>query len=419
MMIDDDLLTDLTRRYGTPLYVYDIDEIARAATKLVSDLPAGAGLYYSVKANPHPDVVGALHQLNLRLELSSLGEIRLAEELSAVAGAIFTGPGKSETEYTWAIEHGIRKFSVESLRDRQELDRAADRTRTNVKCLVRINAGVRSAVGMRMTGKASQFGVDTDVIARESALLRSSRHTRMHGLHMYPATNIASEADLIASLTSTIEIAGELSSKYGFDLGEVDVGGGFSAPLGVGGGEPPYPRLRTQISVQLDTHLPGWSAGAPHISFESGRRLVGTCGTLVATVRDIKQSHDRWFGVLDTGINHFGGMSGLGRVVPPALQPTRIASSRRADTVTPFTGSLVGPLCTPADVVAPNVTLADLRTGDLVAVPNVGAYGLSAGLVAFLSHPAPVEVVVRGEEVVSASRYTMTREPVSTTEVAS
>jgi diaminopimelate decarboxylase len=108
--------------------------------------------------------------------------------------------------------------------------------------------------------------------------------------------------------------------------------------------------------------------------------------------------------VLDSGINHLGGMAGLRRV-PPIL-PGLVAGSGDGD---PRPVILAGPLCTPLDSWSRNAPLHPVRTGDLLAVPNVGAYGLSASLVAFLGHPAPVEIVVDGGRPVHASRIQILR----------
>jgi diaminopimelate decarboxylase len=103
--------------------------------------------------------------------------------------------------------------------------------------------------------------------------------------------------------------------------------------------------------------------------------------------------------VLDTGVNHLGGMSGLGRLWRPNL------TIRAADDGTEREpAEVVGPLCTPLDVLGTGVPMPDVRPGSVVAIPNVGAYGLSASLVDFLGRDAPVEAFVSGGQVVAATR---------------
>jgi diaminopimelate decarboxylase len=171
----------------------------------------------------------------------------------------------------------------------------------------------------------------------------------------------------------------------------LDLGGGFGAPFAKAGEAVDLTALRPLLTELLDTELPGWREQSPQVVFESGRYLVGTAGTLLTAVLDVKRSQGKDIVVLESGINHLGGMSGMRRL--PPLSPSLVQAAG------PNEGPLldavvVGPLCTPLDTWTRNVKLPPLRPGDLVAVPNVGAYGLYASLVAFLGHPLPVEAVV-------------------------
>ncbi|MFC7589601.1 hypothetical protein ACFQYP_42365 [Nonomuraea antimicrobica] len=116
--------------------------------------------------------------------------------------------------------------------------------------------------------------------------------------------------------------------------------------------------------------------------------------------------------ILDAGINVLGGMSGLGRLLPVNVgldthDEASAGSSR--DTAVWGNTTLVGPLCTPGDVLGRNVSVPELQPGDVVTVPNAGAYGLTASLLMFLGRPAPMEVTMRGEQVLSASRILFNR----------
>lgn len=117
---------------------------------------------------------------------------------------------------------------------------------------------------------------------------------------------------------------------------------------------------------------------------------------------DVKQSRTRTFVVLDTGIHHLGGMAGLGRIPRSAVTFTNLS---RPDSTETLTADVVGPLCTPLDSLARGLTLPQVQPGDLLAVPNVGAYGLTASLLGFLSHPAPMEIAYRGNEVAEVWRW--------------
>ncbi len=194
-------------------------------------------------------------------------------------------------------------------------------------------------------------------------------------------------------------------------LDTLDLGGGFGAPFARAGYRANLGGLRGGLETLLDRHLGGWRSGRPRLVFESGRYLVGTAGTLLVRVLDAKRSHGQEIVVLDSGINHLGGMSGLRRLPPLAAHLIKAdagAAVTRATLVT-------GPLCTPLDVWHRSADLPPLAPGALLAVPNVGAYGLYASLVAFLGHPTPIEVAVDNDrddnQVVDVSQLRLVRVP--------
>jgi len=128
------------------------------------------------------------------------------------------------------------------------------------------------------------------------------------------------------------------------------------------------------------------------VSLESGRYFVGEAGIYVARVVDRKVSRGQVFLVTDGGLHHHLAASGnFGQVIRknyPAAIGNRMAEAARE------TVSVVGPLCTPLDVLAERMELPPAGEGDLVVVFQSGAYGLSASPTAFLGHPQPTEVLV-------------------------
>jgi diaminopimelate decarboxylase len=152
---------------------------------------------------------------------------------------------------------------------------------------------------------------------------------------------------------------------------------------------------------------------SPRIAFESGRYLTGSCGRLLCTVQDVKYSRGERHVVLDAGINHLGGMQGLRRLGSAQIEVLLIdhIGEQSKEEYADIT-HVVGPLCTPLDRWACLPGLAKLKPGDLVEVRNVGAYGLSASLLAFLSRDTPCEVVIDNEAVVAATRLSISSEHV-------
>jgi diaminopimelate decarboxylase len=404
----------LAERFGTPAYFFDLDVVTEGRDWLYAALPPGFDAFYALKANPHPDVARALREGDgrpCRAEISSVGELAVAISAGYDPGEIlYTGPGKTHGELDIAIGRGVRMFSVESLTDMQHVGAAADRYGVTAKCLLRINSITGSATtSIRMMGRPSQFGIDQETLPALLPALKEVRGARVVGAHFFSQSNAKDEDSLIGEFAHVIELAAQLEQDPGLPLEFLDIGGGFSSPYAGPGQRAVYDKLPGELARLLDLHLPRWRDGSIHLAVESGRYLVGSSGTLLCGVVNIKYSRGNKFVILDAGINAVGGLSGIGRLLPAAVG----LEGAGADV-----GSLVGPLCTPGDTLGREISIPELSVGDVVAIPNVGAYGVTASLLSFLGRPAPIEVALRGEEIVSVSRldYQRAYQPV---EVAS
>lgn len=391
---------DLTSRFGSPLYVYDLDKVAAAHDDLKAALPDGVTRYFSLKANPHPEIGRTLRERGARAEISSTGELDAAFAAGFDAAEIlYTGPGKTPDELAVALDAGVRTFSVESLSDLRHVGDAATVRGVVADCLIRVNSAESGGTtSIRMTGTPSQFGIDSETLPALMPELSAVPGTRLAGVHLFSLSNAKDEGSLIAEFRHTAATAARLREETGMPIGLLDLGGGFAAPYLSHGERTFYAGLRAALEEVLDGHFPGWRDGTPRVAVESGRYLVGDCGELVCTVVNVKESRGRRFVILDAGINVLGGMSGLGRLLPITVG----VGAAPGEPTEPAT--LVGPLCTPGDILGRNVDVPRLNPGDVVTIPNAGAYGMTASLVMFLGRPAPAEVVVHGGEVVSISR---------------
>jgi diaminopimelate decarboxylase len=396
----------------TPAYVYDVAEVRRCYALLHRTVPQPSTVYYAVKANPHPDLLATLCALGASAEVCSVGEV----DAALAAGfrpdqLLYTGPGKRSADIRHALSLGVAEFSVDSRHAVDQLAGLAAAADRRARCLLRVNDDVAvPGQGLVMTGVSSQFGVDLRAVLADPAGFASRPHVEVAGLHLYMGTNIDSEDALVAQFCQAARTARMLAEALGTRWRVVNLGGGFGAPFARAGVLPRFPGLADRLGTTLDETLPGWRDGAPAITFESGRYLAATCGALVARVLDVKESHGQRVVVLESGVNHLGGMSGLRRLpqIAPDLEPVGTPEASAGETAPALVS---GPLCTPLDVWARRAELSAVSPGDVVRVANVGAYGLSASLVTFLGHPLPTEVVVDDGRIRSSSRLTVTRCP--------
>ena len=161
---------ELARRFGTPLYVYDLDVIERQVAALSAVLPPVVDIAYAVKANPALAVVEHLGQLGLGADVASRGELATARRAGIDPGRIvMTGPGKRDDELAAAVEAGIRALTVESPGELRRLEAIAAGAGRVQPVMLRVAVSERARLErVRLVGDdgAGKFGMDaSDLVA--------------------------------------------------------------------------------------------------------------------------------------------------------------------------------------------------------------------------------------------------------------
>lgn len=384
----EDAMRDLADRFGTPLYVYDGDAFRDAYGRVRDLLDPRIRIHYSAKANPNVSVCAVFRGLGAGLEVSSLAELMTAGRAGVDAGdIIFVGPGKSADDLRACCELGIHAIVCESLDELAALDALAPPERTRI--LIRVNPAF-SGQGARLSmgGKPRQFGVDQEILLEAGPALRKLRHVRLAGVHAYLGTRILEASGVIHNTRGILDAALDLSAALDFPLRTVDIGGGFGVPYFDNEKDLDLVEAAGGVNAAVEEFL-ARSSGTEVVT-ELGRYLAGWGGTYVVRVRYVKQSRGEWFAITDGGTHHHMAAVGIGSFVKrnfPIRSLTGVGPPDR-----PYT--IVGPLCTPNDVIARQVPLPEVRPGDLIAVERSGAYGPTASPVLFLGHGFPAEVLV-------------------------
>jgi diaminopimelate decarboxylase len=384
-------LTRLAARVGqTPFYAYDRQRLLLRVAALRAALPEGIGLHYAVKANPMPALVGFMRSLVDGLDVASAGEMRTALDAGADPEHIsFAGPGKREAELLQAVAAGVL-VNLESPREVALLARASEAVGVPARVALRVNPDFElRGAGMRMGGGARPFGVDAENVP---ALLHAVTQAglRFEGFHLYAGSQNLKGAQIAQGMQQAFELLMRLADHADAPLRQINLGGGWGIPYFPG--EQPLDTAAIMESLHtLQERLRlAWPQARAVI--ELGRYLVGEAGVYVARVLDRKTSRGEVFLVTDGGLHHHLAASGnFGQVI---RRNYPLAIGNRMDAIERETVSVVGPLCTPLDVLGERVQLPHAEPGDLVVVFQSGAYGLSASPQAFLGHPACVEVLV-------------------------
>jgi diaminopimelate decarboxylase len=384
-------LSMLVARAGrTPFYAYDRTLLRSRVEELRAVLPPQVRMHYAIKANPMPALVSFMAGRVDGLDVASGAELLVALDAGCDPQEIsFAGPGKGEVELAQAVAAGVL-VNVESSREVHLLAQIAERLGCKARVAVRVNPDFELKLsGMKMGGGAKQFGIDAEQVP---AVLDEIGRCGLafEGFHIFSGSqNLRVEA-ICEAQSNALELAVKLAAHAGAPVRSINLGGGFGIPY--------FPGDKPLDVAPIGEHLHGLVASAGQrlpeavLVIELGRYLVGEAGIYVCRVLDRKVSRGEVFLVTDGGLHHHLSASGnFGQVIRknyPVEIGNRLAPGPRE------VASVVGPLCTPLDLLADRMELAAAGPGDLVVVYQSGAYGLTASPTRFLSHAPPTELLV-------------------------
>ncbi|NRR30551.1 pyridoxal-dependent decarboxylase, exosortase A system-associated [Oxalobacteraceae bacterium] len=384
-------LTRLAERVGqTPFYAYDRGLIQSRIAQLRSALPPGVQVHYALKANPMPALAQLMVALVDGMDVASGFELKTALDAGMLPSNIsFAGPGKSDTELRCAVAAGVL-LHLESGAEMERVARIGQSLDIRPQVAVRINPNFElKRSGMRMGGAALQFGVDEDAVP---ALLERMGRLPLDflGFHIFCGAQNLSPSAIAEAQAHSVHLGLRLAAHAPAPLCLLNIGGGFGVPYFPGD----VALDLAPVAAQLEQSLALLAAVSPQtrLVLELGRYLVAEAGIYVCRVRERKLSRGAVFLVTDGGLHHHLAATGnFGQVIRKNY-PVAIGNRMRGDSRE--IASVVGPLCTPLDLLADRLELARAEAGDLVVVFQSGAYGPTASPAAFLGHPAALEVLV-------------------------
>lgn len=384
-------LERLAARAGTtPFYAYDRGLLRRRVADLRAALPPTVKLHYALKANPMPALVGLLASLVDGVDVASAGELKTALDAGFAPCAVsFAGPGKRTNELRQAVAAGIL-VNLESLREVDELARIGDDLQLPARVAVRINPDFElKGAGLRMGGGPQQFGVDAEEVpALLAAVGRAG--IAFEGFHLFAGTQNLNAKAICTLQQQSWELVLRLAAAAPTPPRVVNLGGGFGIPYFPGDTRldlAPIGAKLSQIAEHAASSLPGAA-----LVIELGRYLVGEAGVYVTRVIERKVSRGHTYLVVDGGLHHH--LSATGRFGQVIRKNYPVAVGNRIGAPADDLVSVVGPLCTPLDLLADRMRLPTAGAGDLIVVFQSGAYGASASPQAFLGHPPVAELLV-------------------------
>ncbi len=380
-------LQEIAKQFGTPSYIYSRATITRHVRVLQEGLAAiPHHICYAVKANANLAVLDLLKSLGCGFDAVSVGELRRTQAIDAdPSEIIFSGVGKRDDEIEAALLGKVLYICVESADELWAIARIAEKLGVRAPVSIRVNPDVDAKTHPYIaTGlKKNKFGVP-HVEARglyKEAL--KSPHLDMIGVTCHIGSQITELQPFRDAAMLMREIATDLV-ELGVPIRYLGMGGGLGVPYGEEA--PPNPAAYGETLAEILGEL------KLTIVVEPGRVIVGNAGILLTEVVRMKESGERFFAMVDAGMNDL-------------LRPALYQATHRIELVRQQASGdvkrehdIVGPVCESADTFAEALSLPELRQGDLLALRTAGAYGFAMAST-YNGRPLAAEIMVDHEKV--------------------
>ncbi len=365
-------LTALAEEFGTPLYVYSADAIRERVGMLQREF-AGTPhtLCYAVKANSSLAILKVLAGLGCGFDIVSGGELERVRRSAPVAlhEVVFSGVGKQAWEIDAALQSDILMFNVESEAELDVLSRRASRAGKTARIALRVNPDVFAETHPYIsTGlREHKFGIAIERARQVYGFAAELPGIEPAGVSVHIGSQIRSVEPFAQSLQRVRSLVEELRTD-GLSIRYVDGGGGFGIEYGNQAFDPAASVAAYAAAIR--SVLDGLNA---HLLLEPGRFLVAQAGALLTRVLYTKQNGAKHFVITDAAMND---------LIRPALYQAHheilpVLSSSPEGERPMATVDVVGPVCESGDFFARDRTLPELRSGDLAALLDAGAYGFS------------------------------------------
>jgi diaminopimelate decarboxylase len=386
-------LAEAAERYGTPVYLVDEGEV-RARCRAYREAFPEAELHYAAKAFLCRAMAHWVEEEGFGLDVCSRGELELAVTTGFPAEhMVLHGNAKSPDELEAALRLGVGRIAIDSP---TEIARIAAlvpygaRQRVLLRIAPGIAAGAHPAV---RTGTVDQkFGLSSTDGTAQLAIARVLEQPRLElvGLHCHLGSQISSAKPYLQAVRRLVALMHWTRQTHGVVLPELDLGGGHAIAYRPGEDAMDVRALASRLRTELRSACATVDLPEPRLLLEPGRAIAGPAGVALYRVLTVKQNGRHTFVAVD------GGMSDNPR---PALYGVRYAPRLvgRAASAELRPVQVVGRHCEAGDVLAAGVELpADIRPGDLLAVPASGAYHLSMASGYNLVGRPPVVAVTGG-----------------------
>ena len=376
--IEELLVSDIAKQYGTPCYVYSKQTILNSINVLKSSFEkSNPNYFYSVKANSNISLLSLLSNQGFGFDIVSIGERkRVICAGGKPSNIVFSGVGKSSLEIEESLQDGIGCFNLESMEEMMRINKISDMKNMQSPIAIRVSPDIDAGTHDYLTTGTTdgKFGVCCD-----EALSLAKFAKKCHGLNFLGfACHIGSQIKNPSVYLRAVEKMSMLvkdAKKAGIPIKHVDMGGGFAIDYDNNSG----------LDIDLHEYDKLLSESFPDIDIwiEPGRSIIAESGVLLTKVEYVKNKENNIFWVVDAGMND---------IIRPALYNSCHSVESVNNMEKTQTGMVVGPVCETSDVIAKNCQL-NASQNDVLVIRDTGAYCSSMSS-NYNSRPRAPEILV-------------------------
>ena len=374
----------IAKKFGTPFYCYSYSKLKENVNKFKENFKSFSPLIcFAVKSNTNVNLIREIKKFGLGADVVSLGELMIAIKAGIKPNKIvFSGVGKTSSELNFAINKKILLINAESLSEIMEINRLAKLRNKKVRVGVRLNPNTDAkTLNQISTGKKeNKFGVNKDAFHKIVDFCKNSKNIDLKCLSVHIGSQILDHKPYGKMLEAVSRILDKTNHQFEF----IDLGGGMGINYSNKDKILNYKKYNTAINNFLKKH-------SVKIIFEPGRSIIGNTGMLISKVIYIKESGRKKFIILDAAMND---------LMRPALYGAfhRTLPVTRSNKISNKPYEFVGPICESTDKFITLKKFQKLEEKDLIAICDVGAYGMSLSS-NYNLRPKPIELLIKGSKI--------------------
>jgi len=366
---------ELAAEFGTPLYLFDEFTLRSKCAEFKEEFGQrfNTTVIYACKAFINRALAIIFKEEGLGLDMVSAGELNIAQSVDFPLDKVyFHGNNKSAEEIKLAIEWHVGRIVVDNEYELTLLDKMAKEQKYKPDILLRLSPGVEPHTHKYIaTGVIdTKFGFPLAGAEKAVAQAMSAPNLNLIGLHFHIGSLIFEVEPYEQAIEHVLDLAAEMKRKYGFELKELNIGGGFAIPYTLDSPPPPISMYAEAITSRIISKCRELGLALPKLIIEPGRSIVGQAGVALYRVGAMKEIPSvRCYVSVD---------GGMGDNIRPALYGAKyeavVANKVLAKESKKVT--IAGKFCESGDILIKDISLPPVTADDIIAIPDCGAYCL-------------------------------------------